>query len=372
MSQGFPITPSSRLSGPYTAGAGQTVFSVTFPFQRAADLSVQVRAIGGLSWTVAPDTDYSITGVMAPGGGTVTFAVARPTGSQVRIVGKAPIASESDAVPAASFDSYTFNTAIDRVVIWVQEVRRDMDALDATGLIEVAQEAADAAVAAAATATGAASATAADAAAASSAASAASGQATAAAASAAAAAASAASIDLSNYLTKTGNLGGLADKAAARTNLGGLYTMSEVDALFDAIVPIGIPVMWDGSTPPTRFLVRDGGLLNIVDFPELFAVYGTQYGGNGTTTFAKPDDRGLFDRGLDLGRGYDTGRTIGSEQADAFKAHTHPTYPTAFSDAASVGGGWSMSSSQTGNTGSTGGTETRPRNRARLPIVRAW
>jgi len=149
MSQGFPITPSTRKSGPYTVGAGQTVFSVTFPFQRVADLSVQVRANAGQSWSVVPGTDYSVAGAMSPAGGAVTLP-GRPAGSQVRVVGKAAIASESDAVPAASFDSYTFNTAIDRVVIWMQEVRRDMDELDATGLIEVAQEAADAAVASAA------------------------------------------------------------------------------------------------------------------------------------------------------------------------------------------------------------------------------
>lgn len=48
---------------------------------------------------------------------------------------------------------------------------------------------------------------------------------------------------------------------------------------------------------PYNFVPKDwapceGQLLNIQDYPALYALLGTIYGGNGTTTFAVPDYRG--------------------------------------------------------------------------------
>lgn len=127
MSQGFPIAPSTRLSGPYTATEGQTAFSVTFPFQANDDLAVQVRANAAANWTAALlGTDYSVTGAGATAGGGIAFGTGRAGGSQVRILGLAPIAALLDAVPAGAFDNETFNRLFDRIVIWMQEARRDI------------------------------------------------------------------------------------------------------------------------------------------------------------------------------------------------------------------------------------------------------
>lgn len=43
------------------------------------------------------------------------------------------------------------------------------------------------------------------------------------------------------------------------------------------------------STGIPNHLICDGSILNIVDFPELFDLLGTTFGGNGTTTFALPN-----------------------------------------------------------------------------------
>ena len=75
----------------------------------------------------------------------------------------------------------------------------------------------------------------------------------------------------------------------------------------------------------TGYLECDGSLLSRTVFAALFAVIGTIYGvGDGSTTFAIPDLRGEFIRGFDNGRGVDSGRAIGTTQADDNKAHTHP------------------------------------------------
>jgi len=69
------------------------------------------------------------------------------------------------------------------------------------------------------------------------------------------------------------------------------------------------------ASAPTGFLVCDGSAVSRVTYAAAFAAMGTLYGvGDGSTTFNLPDLRGEFIRGADLGRGADSGRSIGSWQ----------------------------------------------------------
>lgn len=132
MSLDLPISPSTRVSGPYVASAGQTAFSVTFPFQDNADIRVATRASDYDAWALAVlGVDYSVSGAGAPAGGTITFGTGRAAGTQVSITGRAVIAALLDAVPAGGFRSDTFNALMDRVTIWTQELRRDTDSVTA-------------------------------------------------------------------------------------------------------------------------------------------------------------------------------------------------------------------------------------------------
>lgn len=92
--------------------------------------------------------------------------------------------------------------------------------------------------------------------------------------------------------------------------------------------------------------------------------------GNGTTTFDLPDDRANFDRGWDDGRGLDASRVFGSEQTDDYKSHSH-NFNLQKNNGGS-GGDYSTglaSAPITYTTAASGGTETRPRNRAYLPCI---
>jgi len=73
------------------------------------------------------------------------------------------------------------------------------------------------------------------------------------------------------------------------------------------------------------------------------------------------DLRGKFVRGLDLGAGVDSGRTLGSYQADDFKSHTH-TMNAAGYGGAGPQAAYNWATIGTYQTGATGGTETRPKN----------
>jgi phage-related tail fiber protein len=78
------------------------------------------------------------------------------------------------------------------------------------------------------------------------------------------------------------------------------------------------------SAPPAGYLKRNGAAVSRTTYARLFAKIGTNYGaGDGSATFNLPDGRGVFDRGLDDGRGLDPGRALGSYQDSANLAHAH-------------------------------------------------
>lgn len=81
--------------------------------------------------------------------------------------------------------------------------------------------------------------------------------------------------------------------------------------------------MWFSGPPdkiPAGWLIENGATISRTTYATLFAVIGTTYGaGDGATTFNLPDRRGKFVRGLDIGRGMDAGRVLGSDQADAMQ-----------------------------------------------------
>lgn len=155
----------------------------------------------------------------------------------------------------------------------------------------------------------------------------------------------------------------------------------------------GTMMFWPTSTAPAGWLKRNGAAISRTTYAALFGVIGTTFGaGDGSTTFNLPDDRGLFLRGWDDSRGIDTGRAFGSEQtsqnlshthtgsADSAGAHTH-TY-TGGIVALGYNTGGAANGTGTSNTGSSGahthtltinssgGSESRPINRAYLPIIK--
>ena len=56
-----------------------------------------------------------------------------------------------------------------------------------------------------------------------------------------------------------------------------------------------------GSFAPVNWLFCDGSVLDIAQYNALYALIGTTYGGNGSTTFAVPDLRGRLPIGLGTG-----------------------------------------------------------------------
>lgn len=148
-------------------------------------------------------------------------------------------------------------------------------------------------------------------------------------------------------------------------------------------VPRGAVIAFATGLVAAGWLECDGTAIDRITYAGLFAIIGTTFGeGDGSTTFNIPDLRGVFVRGwantkenveADLDNGtprivYDEGRNFGTEQADAFKAHSH-TFKGA-TGSSGAGRGDRDSEPETQDTGSTGDIETRPRNVALMYCIK--
>jgi len=177
------------------------------------------------------------------------------------------------------------------------------------------------------------------------------------------------------------------------------YTKAELQALLATAsgVPVGAMLPFPRGVLPPGFLEVDGSQFDPLMFPDLAAFLGGS---------KLPESRGEFLRGWDHGRGVDPNREIGSLQGDDIKAHTHkdigfvdsvgagagasgitgaqPTVGSIFGKVYGLGGansakGYQETSpgSMTGGigglvSGSTGGSESRPRNLAVMWCIKAW
>lgn len=151
--------------------------------------------------------------------------------------------------------------------------------------------------------------------------------------------------------------------------------------------PIGTVILTAANAPDPGWLECDGSAISRIIYPDLFNKIGTTYGiGDGSSTFNLPDLRGEFVRGWDHGRSIDPGRTLGSEQLDAFQGHRHaPLTPATTYYGVNGGNGKAAGTgSNDGFTSTTGdpitdginGTprkanETRPRNVALMYVIKA-
>ena len=107
---------------------------------------------------------------------------------------------------------------------------------------------------------------------------------------------------------------------------------------------------------PRGWALCDGSLLAINSYQALFALLGTTFGGNGTTTFALPDLRGrmLIGMGSDPGlQPYEQGQKGGVESvtltAGQLPSHTHSFALNAYSEPGNVGNPAGASPAATGS-----------------------
>lgn len=185
-------------------------------------------------------------------------------------------------------------------------------------------------------------------------------------------------VNKSQLDTKASIAGNAAQEFAVATATTGNSAINLTQLL--GYVSSGMVMPFAGSAAPTGWLECNGSAVSRTTYAALFAVIGTLWGvGDGSTTFNLPETRGEFIRGYDNSRGVDSGRVLASSQSDELKAHTHPRNTDGFSEATNVDTNGTISGNYSPpalylknytTTGSTGGSETRPRNVAMMYIIK--
>mgnify|MGYP000540978976 CR=1 FL=1 len=137
-------------------------------------------------------------------------------------------------------------------------------------------------------------------------------------------------------------------------------------------VLVGTIQAYGGDVQPQGYIFCNGTFLSRTLYADLFAIIGTFFGdGDGVNSFNIPELRGEFLRGLDSFRDVDSGRVLGSFQADELKSHNHETQSN--SNDGSSTSGFQDGVTYNGRfvqTSAFGGSETRPRNVAVNYIIK--
>lgn len=164
-----------------------------------------------------------------------------------------------------------------------------------------------------------------------------------------------------------------------------VYATTSANALSaDNLNLPGVVLPYTGTNPPAGWLFCDGSSYPISQYPNLYAIIGTSFGGQ-SGNFNIPDMRGRFMRGVDGGASNDpdhdvstnngadgkryasnpggnTGNSVGSLQNDENKSHTH------ILGLSYIGGMQIGSNTQIDHVGNqfvsnpSGGNESRPKN----------
>lgn len=166
---------------------------------------------------------------------------------------------------------------------------------------------------------------------------------------------------------------------AANGAAGGWVLVNPPPPGASSSVPPGAVFWFPTNTVPAGYLECNGAAVSRSTYAALNAVaaaisYGAPFGvGDGSTTFNLPDLRGYFLRAWDDSAGVDPGRTIGSIQADAVIAHTHTINLNTGGQGATNAGNTAQqvgTNSTTNGQSPAGGTETRPKNVALMPVIK--
>jgi microcystin-dependent protein len=388
------MTVSSNVARNDFVGTGGTAtYAYSFRIFASSDLEVTTRTSANVQALLVLTTDYTVTGVGAASGGTITLVAGNlASGSALTIRRVRPRTQLTDVRNQGPFLASLHEDAFDHLLMLVQQLQDQLDRCVKLPVVEAGETATT--VLPAATGTG--------------------GRASKTFAWDSSGNISAATSMTTGSLTVSAFIETLIDDAtaaAARTTLGfsgASGTVAAANVAADIItgqtseatvaggdevlindlsagalrrmtvtnllalgggtaVPAGALFPYGGSSAPSGYLLCDGAAVSRATYAALFAVVGTAFGaGDGSTTFNLPDMRGRIPLGEDDMGGTPANR-VTDAQADTvggflgaethvlltaeMPAHTHAATVITGSGILDAGGNYGTTSA----TGSTGG-----------------
>lgn len=128
------------------------------------------------------------------------------------------------------------------------------------------------------------------------------------------------------------------------------------------------------TNPPDGWVKCNGAQISRTAYKKLFDYIGTVHGaGDGVTTFNLPDLRGEFIRSWADNGSLDAGRGFGGIQSQDFASHNHSIAQGYYGGTTGAGYTPLTTSNGIGGTqysGTSGGSENRPRNVALLVCIK--
>ena len=122
------MTVSGTLTkNSYSADGSTSVFAYGFKIFAAADLEVIIRAATGAETTKTLTTDYSVSGVGADAGGSVTFGSAPASTETVVIRRKLTLTQGTDYVENDPFPADSHENALDRLTFIAQDLQEELN-----------------------------------------------------------------------------------------------------------------------------------------------------------------------------------------------------------------------------------------------------
>ena len=169
---------------------------------------------------------------------------------------------------------------------------------------------------------------------------------------------------------------GIANATITGSNIANATITSANLASDVGTVPTGVISAFGGTSAPNGYLMCDGTSYLRSSYLTLFGVIGTAFGAIDSTHFNVPDLRGRFLRGVDntanrdpdkasrtaMNTGGNTGNNVGSVQTDQYKSHTHTAGVLSTTNYGQTNAVTYFAGVLSGNTGASGGNETRPIN----------
>jgi hypothetical protein len=119
------LVPEDTRLRRFECTGGETVFAVTFPVFAAADVQV-VRLRAGVTVTLTNPGDYTLSGIGAPGGFTVTLTAPALAGDLIVVVSAQPVSRSSEWTDGQALRAQALNAEFARYWIAAQQLARDL------------------------------------------------------------------------------------------------------------------------------------------------------------------------------------------------------------------------------------------------------